>query len=300
MIVSPLFPRRRWIALCAMLSLVGVAAPAVAQVSPTVESAINRARGHMNSGDGTTARTILDSLVAHAPRASDDLAEVLYWRAAMSDQVADAELDWKRLVIDVPLSPRAPDALLRLGELEILRGRPAAARTYYERIARDFSDSPQQAKAMLWTARSYFEERDVTRACATVAALRAGGPLEGEQQLQSNEMQSRCTDAASRAAAANSPVPSSVPSSSSAATPATNTASGSGMFSVQLAAYDTKAQATAAVKRFVARGVNARVDGTRKPFRVRVGRYETRETATSVLERLKKLGHKGFVVELDQ
>lgn len=296
-VVSP-----RWCSatLTVIVSLALGATPLCAQVSPTVEGAINRARGHMNSGDGSVARAVLDSLVKEVPRASDDLAEVLYWRAAMSEQVADAEQDWKRLIIDVPLSPRAPDALLRLGELEILRGRPATARTYYERISRDFSDSPQQSRAMLWTARSYFEERDITRACATIAALRAGGELVGEQQLQSNEMQGRCNDAASREAAAREAAARApVSASASSSTPA-NASSGSGMFSVQLAAYDTKAKAQTAVKRFVAAGVNARIDGTRKPFRVRVGRYDTHATATSVLERLKKLGHKGFVVELEK
>lgn len=293
----------RWAAMALgfAISMMMSATAASAQLSESVVNAINIARSHMNSGDGTVARALLDSLLKQAPRASDDLAEVLYWRAVMSEQVSDAEQDWKRLIIDVPLSPRTPDALLRLGELEILRGRPASARTYYERIVRDFAQSPQHTKAMLWTARSYFEERDFPNACATVASMRASGTLEGEQQLQSNEMQGRCDNVASRQAAVNAPAV--IPTRAPAATKAVETVSnstGSGMYSVQLAAYDTKSQATAAVKRFKTNGVNARIDGTRKPFRVRVGTYQSHAAAASVLARLKKLGHTGFVVELDQ
>ncbi len=67
---------------------------------------------------------------------------------------------------------------------------------------------------------------------------------------------------------------------------------------MQLAAYDTRAQATALVKRLAKRKITARVDGDRKPYRVRVGRYETRAAASAALARLKKAGQSGFVAEL--
>jgi len=44
--------------------------------------------------------------------------------------------------------------------------------------------------------------------------------------------------------------------------------------------------------------VDARVDGEARPFRVRVGRYDTRAAANAALNRLKKAGHKGFVAEI--
>lgn len=295
-------------------ALMLAATPLAAQVSAPVADAIERARGQINSGNGDAARTMLDSLVNGMPRSGDDFAEALYWRAVMSDQVADAERDWKTLVVAVPLSTRVPDALLRLGELEILRGQPAGARVYYERIARDFSGSPQSSRAMLWTARSYFEERDLTRACATVAALRADGPLEGELLLQSTEMQGRCNNAAGRSAdlapitGSNSapPAASATSGSASGSAPARSTpapapaVASTGRYSVQLAAYDTKAQANAALRRFAAAGIKARVDGTRKPFRIRSGNYATHAEATAELARLKKKGHKGFVAVLDK
>ena len=84
---------------------------------------------------------------------------------------------------------------------------------------------------------------------------------------------------------------------SAAAAPAATTPSPVA-FSVQLAAYDFRSQATALVARLAKRGIKARVDGTAKPFRVRVGRYATREEAAAALARLKKAGQSGFVAEL--
>ena len=66
---------------------------------------------------------------------------------------------------------------------------------------------------------------------------------------------------------------------------------------MQLAAYDTRADAADAVKRFATRDITARIDGGQKPFRVRVGYYGTRAAATNALHTLKKLGFDGFVAE---
>ena len=89
----------------------------------------------------------------------------------------------------------------------------------------------------------------------------------------------------SASVAAEKPVPSAAP------------VAGSGRYSVQLAAYDTRIGAQNAVQRLTTRAIDARIDGEQKPFRVRVGYYLTRADATSALNRLKKLGFTGFVAE---
>lgn len=290
---------------------------AAVQATAAMSAAVNRARGLIDAGEGVPARTLLDSMVAFSAAGSNDQAEALYWRAVLAERTTDAERDWKRMVVDVPLSPRVPDALLRLADLELLRGRPDAARGHLQRVKTDFSDSPQVAKAMVLIARSYFEERDVMHACETMNALRAVAVPDGELRLQAEEMQNRCAAAVAAAAAAASPTTSadastgkSEPSRGEATkggTKSETTKSESakseadaGRYSVQIAAYDTRAQADAVVKRLVKRGIKARVDGARKPYRVRVGRYETRAEATAALARLKKAGQKGFVAELEK
>lgn len=69
-------------------------------------------------------------------------------------------------------------------------------------------------------------------------------------------------------------------------------------FSIQVAAYDTRAQANALIKKLNTRNMDAHIAGTKKPFRVQVGRYTTRAEATDALAALKKKGQKGFVVEV--
>ena len=75
-------------------------------------------------------------------------------------------------------------------------------------------------------------------------------------------------------------------------------AAGTGAFSVQLAAYNTRREADEAVARLTRRGLDVRVDGDVKPFRVRSGRYTTRAQAAAALAELKTKGFSGFIAEL--
>jgi len=274
-------------------AMVSFAPMVSAQVTPAVERTTARARAMVDGGDGATARTLLDSLVGAVPVGTFDFAEALYWRAVLGERIGEAERDWKRLVIDVPLSPRAPDALVRLGELDMLRGHPADARVYFTRLLRDFPSGVYRAKGLLWLTRSYFEERNMTGGCSALDSLRGVEVPDGELRLQSDELQRRCTGAMANSA----PVASEKPAASGKQASPRKPAAGSGRYSVQLAAYDTRAEANDALQRFSARDIDARIDGEQKPFRVRVGYYATRAEATNALNKLKKLGLDGFVAE---
>ena len=148
-------------------------------------------------------------------------------------------------------------------------------------------------------ARSYFEERDVAHACATITTLVAQGVPDGELKLQAAELQQRCRAATAVAPTTSESVANDAPDAPAkdgkrAVAPRT-------LYSVQIAAYDTRAQANALVKRLGARGWKARIDGERKPFRVRIGRYESRADAVTALAKLKKQGQKtGFIAELER
>lgn len=292
--------RRARVGVLAMAAVVcafmlSMATTVSAQVTPAVERTTARARAMVDGGDGATARALLDSLVGAVPVGTIDLAEALYWRAVLAERIAEAERDWKRLVIDVPLSPRAPDALVRLGELDMLRGHPADARVYFTRLLRDFPGGTYRAKGLLWLTRSYFEERNMVGGCSALDSLRGIEVPDGELRLQSDELQRRCTGAIANVAAhvAAKTIPPSAAPDKSGLKPVAH----AGRYSVQLAAYDTRADAADAVKRFATRDITARIDGGQKPFRVRVGYYGTRAAATNALHTLKKLGFDGFVAE---
>ena len=273
-------------ALLAAVILLTGAGRAFAQASSAVTSAVGRARAMVDGGSGPAARTLLDSLVAHTAPGSDDVAEALYWRAALSERAADAERDWKRLVMDVPLSPRAPDALMRLGELELMRGHADAARACTSSAScATFNDTPQRPKAQMWIARSYFEEQNLPQACEVVTALRAGDVPDGELRLQAEEMHNRCLTAGTTPAAG--------PSKPASTAPPGRCAGGGRQaraYSLQIAAYDTRSQANALVQRLGKRGIKARMDGERKPYRVRVGRYDTKSEAAAAQAAAEEAG----------
>ena len=69
------------------------------------------------------------------------------------------------------------------------------------------------------------------------------------------------------------------------------------MYTIQLAAYDTRPPAEALVRKLATRGVKARVSGSAKPFRVRLDFYRTRQEAANVVSALKARGIVGFVAE---
>jgi cell division septation protein DedD len=305
----------------ALLLPVALSAQAAPTISPAMDRAVARARAAVDNGEGDEARAVLDSLVDAAPAASNDLAEALFWRATLSERLSDAERDWKRLVIEVPLAPRSSDALSRLGELEMLRGRPADARSYFARIVREYPAGAAKARAQLWMAKSWAAQRDLPRACVALAEASATGVPEGELRLQAEEMGRQCAtvdrkliaqaaaDTASAAALASPPTappatavpptPTPVTTPAAATPPAKSSAApATGRFSVQLAAFDTREEGERLVKRLATRNIEARVDGDVKPFRVRTGYYATRAAANAALAKLKQSGQTGFIAEI--
>lgn len=260
---------------------------------PAVASAIERARTLLDNGNGSAARNTMDSLVAALQPGTPEFAEVLHWRGAMAENLADAERDWRRLIVESPLNVRAGDALLRLAELEALRGKQESARQYAERLLLEHAESAGKPRAQLLVARSWFAENNSSNACAALAAMPAA-ELIGEVKLQLDELNTRCTPSGGATAG-----------TTAGNTAARNTASGNSAtaagahFSVQLAAYARKADADDMVKRLAALNIDARVDGTENPFRVRTGYFRTRAEANTVLQSYIKRGLNGFIAELE-
>ena len=70
-----------------------------------------------------------------------------------------------------------------------------------------------------------------------------------------------------------------------------------GIWTIQLAAYNTKADAERLVNKLAAKGVKARISGEAKPFRVRLDYYTTRQAAAAEVAALKQRGIIGFVTD---
>jgi len=359
----------------AVLLTVSAATPARAQDIVNLDQAIGRARALVEAGNGRAGRLVLDSLVQRTPVGTPALGELLYWRGLLSESGTEAERDWRRLLLEVPMSPRAEDALLRLAQLEQLRGRPAASRALLERMARDYSEPSSQARAHFWLAKAFFDENDRARACGALDIARRDAPSNAvELRTQMDDLRKRCTgvtavapivvasvpavraplasapasapvstdqqladtaradmlrrqaqritadslaavnaartdsavaaataaraDSVRRAvAAAPTPRPTPAPAPLAATSPASTTIPANARYSVQLAAYQRLDQAQQLVRQLVTRNIDARVDGTVAPFRVRTGYFVTRAQAAARLAELKSQGHDGFVAE---
>ncbi|MGV3707831.1 MAG: SPOR domain-containing protein [Gemmatimonas sp.] len=185
--------------LVGVLSAVAAFAPTVSHaqnaVSAEMSAATLRARQLSDAGDDGKSRQLLDSLVNNASRESFDAAEALYWRAILSESSTSAELDWKRIILDVPFSPRASEALLRVAEIDLQRANRSLARQHVNQLLTDYPNSPQRPRALLIMTRSYFDERDAPRGCGALTAVRREAKLgDVETRLQADELQQQCRD----------------------------------------------------------------------------------------------------------
>lgn len=253
------------------------------------DSALIRVERLVVAGDRSTARVLTDSLLAALPAESPRVADALYWRAQSATSAADAERDYLRLAIEHPFSARAPDASLALGQLELARGDRSAARRRFDRVLRDYPTGKHVARASLWSGRLALEERDNLAACRTLSAAR---PLVESNDIELRNQFDYYVAQCDRIAPLDSVPP--------AATPADLAAPSAGpAFSVQVAAYNARGDATALAARLKQRGFDVRVVGDKAPYRVRIGRYATRADANAALARVRASRLNGMVVEAE-
>ena len=336
--------------------------PAVSNAQSSSDSAaFKRAQSLVNDGNAVTGRAIVDSVIARSASGTNAYAEGLYWRAILSATAADAEMDYRRIIVDYPLSPRVEDVLLRLAQLELARADYDGALQHLNRLTLEHPTGAMRARAGYWTARVLFEKNDAPRACAANAdALARTSPDDTELRNQISYLHQRCAGVAlatssapapattpvTTAQAATAPAPTAVaprtpptvaPTTSAsdsirgvnqrvkADTPAAKSTSatqkppmklpasptdgkptmveggvsGSGEYSVQIAAYNVKSQAEAMSTKLKKKGYEARVSGTSAPFRVRIGHYATESQASAVMRSLKAKQINGFVVKAE-
>ena len=280
-----------------------VSSRAVAQSAalPT-DPVLLRANQMVTSGQDAAGRAVIDSLLAVTPSETPRYAEALFWRATLSITAAGAERDYRRIVVEHPLSPRAPDALFRLSQLEGTRGDKISARAHLERLLREHPGTPTIPRAGTKLAEYAFADGDLLTGCAAITAAREGlHPNDIELKNQVDYLGQRCTPGALAAAARDTTT---APTIAAAATPPSGTrpsaAAPARAFSVQVAAFDTRPGADALVRRLTTRGyTTARVVGTRAPYRVRVGRFSTRELAADAARKLSSGSSRAVVVEAE-
>ena len=299
------------------------------------DSLYRRAERMVREGRGEAGRALVDTLLAGTRPGSLHYAQALYWRASLTASAAEAERGYRRVIVEYPVTRFAGDALLNLAQLEMARGDQEEALMHLHRFAREHPGHESRARANLWLARLHFDRKNEARGCAALATAQvAASPEDVELRNQIEYYGQRCIgvdttvassppdaparrDTARRAPSATPgataiapqappprdtaapperPAPRETPAGDSAA-PARAAAGG---YTVQVAAYDTRAAAEALIERLKARGYAARLASTVRPFRVRIGRYDTRADAVAAQQRLKTKGLDGFVTEMEK
>jgi hypothetical protein len=283
------------LAATAPLALMAQSRPAVTPDPDPALTAYRRAQRLVNDGNGGPGRFVVDSLVEAADPGSPAEARALFWRATLAATWAEAQRDYLRVMLEHERSPLAAESMFRLAQGELAGGdRPAALR-YFERLTREAPEALIRGEASLWHGRMLIERGARATGCPV---LREGRRRVQETQvelvnqydylLQGCPMES-APAATSRTTpdAAASPPPR-APTMSPSTTP---------QWSVQLAAYQTRGEAEAMVARLTKRGYGElRIDGESAPFRVRMGRFATRDAAQRALTAYRtKEKAEGFV-----
>lgn len=312
--------------LCATVFL--SATPISAQMTPADSAArravFQRAQRLVNDGNGAEGRALLDSLLnATEPRSAAE-ADVLFQRATIAESWDQAQRDYLRVMLEHDRSPRAAAAMLRLAQGELARGDRAAALRYLERLASEAPESPLRGEAGIWHGRLLIDRGARDQGCAVLRTTRTRVDSTAIELVNQYDYLLRsCPAVAEGAQVASattapastpSPTPASTPPSTPAAapvtpapatqapaaqppvrtpapaapTPAPTAPSGAMDWSVQVAAWPTMEEAEKFAAEIRARGYDVRVDGTTAPFRVRFGRYPTREAANAAMTAYKQ------------
>jgi cell division septation protein DedD len=279
---------------------------AQAQTDTTLPSSplLQRARQLFAEGKAIDARRLIDSLLRTSTANTATYADALHLRASNASTAADAERDYRRILIEAPLSIRAEDALLKLADLQEARGDRRGASDHLQRFLLSYARHPARPRVALSLVRLLFEQgpQQQARACEALRTARDEVPTTNAEMR--NQLEYYAPRCAYVEAAPPPPPPADTTASQdttprrAAPAPRRETAPrsrASGAYSVQVAAYDSPEPAERLVNLLKSRGFDARVDGSARPFRVRVGRYATRAEAARAQGALRSQGYNGFI-----
>jgi cell division septation protein DedD len=132
----------------------------------------------------------------------------------------------------------------------------------------------------------------VTQAARTPPAAKPEAAKSADTAPSSSETVATASKAAAATSTASAPT-------QTPATPERAASDGArrGIWTIQLAAYNTREDAERFVRKLATRDVKARISGTSKPFRVRLDFYPTRQAAAAEVAALKRRGIIGFVTD---
>jgi cell division septation protein DedD len=287
----------RALALVVICSTVTAQARAQGPRPGATHNAIDTVMRLGNAGNLVSARAVIDSVIAAAPADSPQRLEALFTRATVASSVLDATLDYQKIIDGDSSSSLRRESLLRMAQRALISDDAPKALEYLKTITRDYPSDSSLATAGYWTAKALLEIHDIVAACGAnreaLAHSRASAFF-----IAPLEAQAKTSCSAIAVQSVPSLQPRTTPPPGSTATPI-NKSSGQA-YAVQVAAYDVRSEAEQMSQRLRKSGLDAHVDGERRPFRVRVGRFSSRTEAAKALRDLKARKLDGFVAVIDQ
>jgi len=262
--------------------------PLSAQTDARLVEALRLAQaGQVDSG-----RAIVRRLLATLPPGDSSYPQALLAAAKIAPDAPTVASNLNRIVVEYGAGPWADDALLLLTQLYFAQHDPVQTVQAAERLNRDYPDSPLRPRANFSAARAYFELKNETRGCELIqqALERGGGGDDVEFKNQVSFYAARCGSPATATTTTSTPT---------AIDTGPKAASAPHTYAVQVLAVKSAAQVDDMLTRLKVMGFDARVvrDSTGF-FKVRVGRYATRDEAVRSQRRLKqKVGGQPFVVD---
>jgi cell division protein FtsN len=146
--------------------------PPAAQGRPLNDSLFRQARRLVGEGNGVAGRALVDSLLRVADPLTPAYGDALYWHGVVALTAAEAERDYRRVIVEYPLAYYKDDALLSIAELEQARGDRAGALAHLQRYVREHAIGKERGIAALGAARLAFEQRDTPLGCSMLAEAR--------------------------------------------------------------------------------------------------------------------------------
>jgi hypothetical protein len=255
------------------------------QLSAQTDQRVVEALRLAQNGQVDSARAVVRRLLAALPAADSVYPQALLAGAKIAPDAGVVATNLNRIVLEYGASPWADDALLLLTQLYFAQHDPAQTIQAAERLRRDYPDSPLRYRVAFPAGRAYFELKNEARGCELIQEALGGANAAGEV-----EFTNQVAFYASRCTGATTPPP---PPGDSAVAVAPKT------YAVQVLAVKSATQVDDMLTRLRVMGFDARVvRDTSGLFKVRVGRYATREEAQLTQQRLRtRVGGQPFVVE---
>jgi cell division septation protein DedD len=252
-------------------------------------------------GKGDSARGIVLDLISSTPQSDTLFPQIVYTMGVVAREPGDRSRNFRRVAVEFAGSAWADDALLGLAQEDFAAGRTDASARNVERIRSDYPTSSLLPVAAFWAVRAYFELRNSTEACKwlTQGLALAGEDVELQNQL--NFYAPRCAAASTSPSPGPGPEPArpdTIAAEPPAASPGSSTPSGSGRYTVQVAAASTEAAAQSTSDALRNAGYDPHVVHEGGFIKVRVGRFATRAEALAAASQVRaKMGGSPFVVE---